>query len=594
MVGTLAPFCDENLSFGAPLGMTDPRDSVYALGFQCKVNTPGLKWICRDKLDYERPHYDNPLVSRFEEMDAIAVWENAFVPWSDVFIAHDLDAHNNSLPGMKFMPSLGHHVIVKNVAKTRFLFGLAHLLAESAQISNFINVQERLGDILMWLNTMESLAIAAVEGAELNPANNLYYCNEGAINAALRLYPEVYPRIIDHLMQLGGGGYISIPQEATLEVADLAIDKYYKGTTSGAKDKVALFRLAWDIVGTSWGGRQELYERFFFGDSQRMKSLGYQFYDKADATRMVARILQPPQGPKRGPMKLGAAFSNTTVGTDWGAIKDVAVALDEAGFDSIATNDHVIGGHPDRAPGEKVHTFDVAVHEPIVLLSFIAAVTTRVELVTSILLLPQRQTTLVAKQVAELDLLSGGRVRLGVGVGRNWMEYEALNEDFTNRGVRMEEQIEVLRRYWTEELVTFDGRWHHLDRVGLNPGPIQRPVPIWMGSFFGSIHEPVIERIGRMADGWMPQFPPDKLAPVLERVRGYAAAAGRNPDDLGIECGIRAQRSDDPQSWVDLALAYRDLGATHLKVMTGADCTTPTEHIELMTAWHRGVSAALA
>lgn len=293
-------------------------------------------------------------------------------------------------------------------------------------------------------------------------------------------------------------------------------------------------------------------------------------------------------------MKLGAAFSNTTVGTDWGAIKEVAVALDQTGFDSIATNDHVIGGHPDRAPGEKVHTYDVAVHEPIVLLSFIAAVTTRVELVTSILLLPQRQTTLVAKQVAELDRLSGGRVRLGVGVGRNWMEYEALNEDFTNRGRRIEEQVEVLRRFWTDELVTFEGHWHHLDRVGLNPGPIQRPVPIWMGSFFGSINEKVIERIGRMADGWMPQFPPDKLAPVLERVRGYAAAAGRNPDDLGIECGIRAQRSDDPQSWVDLALAYRDLGATHLKVLTGADCTTPTEHIELMTAWHRAVSAALA
>ena len=318
MVGTLAPFCDENLSFGAPLGITDPRDSIYALGFQCKVNMPGLKWICRDKMDIERPHYDTPLATRFEEMDAIAVWEDAFIPWEDVFVANDLETHNLSLPGMKFMPSLGHHVLVKNVAKTRFLFGLAHLLAESAQVSNFINVQDRLGDILMWLNTMESLAIAAVEGAELNPENGLYYCNEGAINAALRLYPEVYPRIKEHLMQLGGGGYVSLPQEATLEVADLAIDRYYKGATSDAKDKVALFRLAWDIVGSSWGGRQELYERFFFGDSQRMKSLGYQFYDKTEATELVARILRPPQGRERlaWPERYRSAPAGTPLAVD--------------------------------------------------------------------------------------------------------------------------------------------------------------------------------------------------------------------------------------------------------------------------------------
>lgn len=299
MVGTLAPFADENLSFGAPTGLEDQRDDIYALGFQCKVDNPGLKWICRDKLDNERSHYDSPLSTRFEEMDAIAVWENAFIPWKDVFIAKDMEVHNAALPELKFFQSLGHHVIAKNVAKTRFLFGLAHLLAESSQVSNFINVQDRLGDILMWLQTMESLAIAAVEGAELNPKNGLYYANESAIQAALRLYPEVYPRIIDHLYQLGGGGYVSIPQEKTLEVADLAIDKYYKGATVEAKDKVALFRLAWDIVGSGWGGRQELYERFFFGDTQRMKSINYMMYDKTEATELVARILTPPQGRER-------------------------------------------------------------------------------------------------------------------------------------------------------------------------------------------------------------------------------------------------------------------------------------------------------
>jgi probable F420-dependent oxidoreductase len=293
-------------------------------------------------------------------------------------------------------------------------------------------------------------------------------------------------------------------------------------------------------------------------------------------------------------MKLGAAFANVTMGTDFAVIRDAVQALEDAGFDNVAVNDHVIGGHPDRAGGENLHTYTTGVHEPIVMLSFIAAVTSRLELVTSVLLLPQRQTTLVAKQAAELDLLSEGRLRLGVGVGRNWMEYEALDEDFTNRGKRIEEQIEVLRRYWTDELVTFDGSWHHLDRVGINPMPVQRPIPIWMGSFFGFVNERVIERIGRMADGWMPQFPPDKLAPVLERVHGYARDAGRDPSDLGIECGIRANAGDDPQQWIDLALAYRDLGATHLKVLTySGDLTTPQQHLDLMLRWHEAVAPAL-
>ena len=202
-------------------------------------------------------------------------------------------------------------------------------------------------------------------------------------------------------------------------------------------------------------------------------------------------------------------------------------------------------------------------------------------------MLPQRQTVLVAKQAAELDLLTGGRLRLGVGVGRNWMEYEALNEDFSNRGRASRSRSTCSaasgRRSWSPTT----GRWHHLDRMGLNPMPVQRPIPIWMGSFVGAVVEKVVRRIARLADGWFPQMPPgDELAAALDRLRGYAIEAGRDPATLGIECGIAVRRDDDPQRWVDLALAYRELGATHLRLITaGGGFTSPQEHLAAAQRW---------
>jgi probable F420-dependent oxidoreductase len=286
-------------------------------------------------------------------------------------------------------------------------------------------------------------------------------------------------------------------------------------------------------------------------------------------------------------MRLGVTFSHPDLGDDPGFYREFAQTVEEAGFDHLLTAEHVVGGHPDRAAGEQVHTYDVPYHEPFVLLGHLGAVTTRLELVTSVLILPQRQTVLVAKQAAELDLLTGGRVRLGVGVGRNWMEYEALNEEFSNRGERIEEQVAVLRQLWTDDLVTFDGRWHHLDGVGLNPLPVQRPIPIWMGSFRGRVVERVLERVARLADGWFPQFPPDdQLAAVLDRLRGYATAAGRDPATIGIEGGIAVRRDDDPQRWVERATAFRDLGATHLRVMTaGGGFAAPSVHLAAAVRW---------
>lgn len=260
----------------------------------------------------------------------------------------------------------------------------------------------------------------------------------------------------------------------------------------------------------------------------------------------------------------------------------------------MSTNDHVIGAHPDRSDGITMNTVDTAVHEPLVLLSMIAAVTTRLEAATAILIAPQRQTVLLAKQTAELDLLANGRLRLGVGIGRNWIEYESLGADFGTRGKRMEEQIEVLRLLWGNDLVTFDGRFHTLDRVGINPRSIRDAIPIRMGSYAKEIHEPVLERIGRVADGWMPQFRPEDLEPALRRVRSYAEQARRDPDELGIECVVRAKPGDDPAGWQHVAEQYRDLGVTHLKVFAAVQPDSGTdEQLDLLHRWHTAVTALL-
>ena len=298
IVGTMAPFADENTSFGLPV-LTAENEDIYALGFNAPVDAPGLHWVCRDSYDPDRATEDYPLSGRFEEMDTVAVFDDVEVPWEQVFDYRDIAVHNAMFYRNHFEVSLGHHVIVKNVAKARFMLGIAHLLAETLQTQHFINIQIRLGDMVMMLETMESIAVAAVETGFEEPRNGVWYANPRAINAGLRLFPEFYVRMVDHIKQIGGSGFMAAPSAGTIEQLREAVgpvvDRYFSaaGELEEGIEKVPLFRLAWDAVGTAFAGRQELYERFFFGDQQLGKSMTYQRFDKSEAVEMVRRMLDP-------------------------------------------------------------------------------------------------------------------------------------------------------------------------------------------------------------------------------------------------------------------------------------------------------------
>ena len=283
-------------------------------------------------------------------------------------------------------------------------------------------------------------------------------------------------------------------------------------------------------------------------------------------------------------MKVGVVFPQTEIGADPVAVCDYVQAAEDLGYAHLIVYDHVIGADAEKHEGwSGGYTSKDMFHEPFVLFGYMAAITKQLELVTAVLILGQRQTALVAKQAAEADMLSGGRLRLGIGVGWNHVEYEALGEDFHTRGRPNEEQVELLRALWTQEVIDFKGRWHRVTHAGINPLPIQRPIPIWIGAG-GRVNpvppEAALRRIGRIADGWFPQFlPDDKGRETITRVHGYARAAGRDPSAIGLEPRINI--ADGPaEFWATRAKEWDRLGATHISVNTmRAGLKSPQEHI---------------
>ena len=278
-------------------------------------------------------------------------------------------------------------------------------------------------------------------------------------------------------------------------------------------------------------------------------------------------------------MKIGVTFPQTEIGSDPAVLRDYAQTAEDLGYDHILAYDHVLGAQPgDHRPGwSGVYNYQTTFHEPFVLFAYMGAITTKIEFVTGILILPQRQTALVAKQAAEVDILTNERLRLGVANGWNAAEYETLNEDFHNRGRRIEEQIEVMRRLWTEEAVTFEGKWHTLNHVAIAPRP-RRSIPVW----FGGTSDVVMKRAARLGDGWYPQLRPSDGDPreTLDRFRAYVREYGRNPDNVGLQTTASIANAT-PDAWATRLEELDALGITHVCVNTmGAGLGGPREHIE--------------
>lgn len=264
-------------------------------------------------------------------------------------------------------------------------------------------------------------------------------------------------------------------------------------------------------------------------------------------------------------IQIGAVLPQIELPPDPGATREYIEHLDRHGYTHLLAYDHVLGASTASRPGWKgAYSSADPFLEVLTALSWAAGFTSQIEFVTGVLILPQRQTALVAKQAATLDLLSGGRFRLGVGIGWNKVEYDGLNESFHNRGKRMEEQIELMRALWTDPVITFDGTWHRIDDAGILPLPQQRPIPVWIG---GSA-EVAIRRAARIADGFFPQgVPGEKMDRMMGILFDELDRSGRNRDAFGIEARITVS-SDGPDEWRRQAASWRDMGATHISLNT--------------------------
>jgi aromatic ring hydroxylase len=285
-LATLAPFSDMNFDLFGGVAYERKQQSMV-LGFVVPADAKGLQWICRPT--YQSEH--GPLSSRWDEMDCVAIFDDCLIPWDDVYVAIP---DGIAVPSARFfMIGLQHHVLVRAVAKTRFLIGLAHLIAESSRVNQFVNIRERIGEMVCTLRTMEAFAVAAVETAVTDPSSGRLYPNPETVQTAVTVFGDLHSRMLMHIKDIGGSRHTSAPHAATLDAIGLAFEDHFKGASSSAHGNISLFRLAWDVAGSTWGARQELYERFHFGDAVLRRAGTYMDYDLSEAVAMVERALEP-------------------------------------------------------------------------------------------------------------------------------------------------------------------------------------------------------------------------------------------------------------------------------------------------------------
>lgn len=290
MLATL-PVSDEIMVFPSTLLKNRPEDAPYAFGFSIPTATPGLKFLCRESVDYGRSSYDHPLGSRFEEMDAVVVFDDVFVPWERVFLYRDVDVCNQAYSATGAIVNMAHQVMVKNIAKTEFLLGLASLMTHTIGIEVFQHVQEKLAEIWVNMETMKAL----LHTAESNAALDEYGVMRPAwdpLDAGRNLYPRLYPRMIEIIQQLGASGLVAAPTEADV-TGPMAqeIKRFFQAARADALERIPIFRLAWDTAVSAFASRQVLYERYFFGDPVRMAGALVRSHDMVPYMDQVREFL---------------------------------------------------------------------------------------------------------------------------------------------------------------------------------------------------------------------------------------------------------------------------------------------------------------
>jgi probable F420-dependent oxidoreductase len=277
-------------------------------------------------------------------------------------------------------------------------------------------------------------------------------------------------------------------------------------------------------------------------------------------------------------MRTGVVFPQTEIGADPAGVKVYAQAVQQMGYEHLVAFDHVLGADASVRPGwSGAYSSEDLFHEPMVLFGYLAAIAPNLELCTAVIILPQRQTALVAKQAAEIDVLTNGKFRFGIGIGWNAVEYEGLGMSFSNRGRRFAEQIELMRRLWTQPVVSFEGKHHTITSAGINPLPVQRPIPIWIG---GSA-EQALRRAAEVADGYMTQRPLEGgWSATIDKLREWRAAAGKDPENFGIDARISIANGT-PDDWRKEVENWRQRGATHVTLGTmGGGLIGPDAHID--------------